>query len=128
MSLDSQVHVPSRSSIEQSFARPAKKRRVPIVKLRADLVQQSLVRWIVGANMPFTAVEHPVFGKLLGLLNVNGADSTVWRHRTQVAARDLQREKADYSKGAVDANEIKDTLSHSTCGLPLTSLYHGCLS
>ena len=43
--------------------------RLAIPKSKAELFKELLLRWIIDADISFSAVEHPDFRKLLGLLN-----------------------------------------------------------
>lgn len=53
--------------------------RLAIPKSKAELFKELLLRWIVDADIPFSAVEHPDFRKLLGLLNEELVDELLPR-------------------------------------------------
>ena len=42
-----------------------------MITLQADSLKSLLIGWIIGANILFTVVEHPLFRELLLLLNTN---------------------------------------------------------
>ena len=51
--------------------RRAAQRKPLIITLQADSFKSLLIGWIIGANIPFTVVEHPLFCQLLLLLNAD---------------------------------------------------------
>ncbi|RKK89047.1 hypothetical protein BFJ68_g16803 [Fusarium oxysporum] len=53
--------------------------RLAIPKPNAELFKELLLRWIVDADVPFSAVEHPDFRKLLGLSNEELVDELLPR-------------------------------------------------
>uniref|UniRef100_A0A0D2XTN5 HAT C-terminal dimerisation domain-containing protein n=1 Tax=Fusarium oxysporum (strain Fo5176) TaxID=660025 RepID=A0A0D2XTN5_FUSOF len=53
--------------------------RLAIPKPKAELFKELLLRWIVDADVPFSAVEHPDFRKLLGLSNEELVDELLPR-------------------------------------------------
>ncbi|KAI8412315.1 hypothetical protein FOFC_08945 [Fusarium oxysporum] len=53
--------------------------RLAIPKPEAELFKELLLRWIVDADVPFSAVEHPDFRKLLGLSNEELVDELLPR-------------------------------------------------
>jgi hypothetical protein len=53
--------------------------RLALPKPKAELFKELLLRWIVDADVPFSAVEHPDFRKLLGLSNEELVDELLPR-------------------------------------------------
>ncbi|KAK2675205.1 hypothetical protein RAB80_010189, partial [Fusarium oxysporum f. sp. vasinfectum] len=53
--------------------------RLAIPKSKAELFKDLLLHWIVDADIAFSAVEHPDFRKLLGLLNEELVDELLPR-------------------------------------------------
>jgi hypothetical protein len=53
--------------------------RLAIPKSKAELFKDLLLRWIVDADISFSAVEHPDFRELLGLLNEELVDELLPR-------------------------------------------------
>lgn len=42
-----------------------------VSKLTGQLFRETLLSWIISANIPFAGIEHPLFRQLLYLLNKN---------------------------------------------------------